>query len=210
MKLVSANFLGFSDLAKTWASEPGSRSYEYILAQLVSAYWSGAFEQLLDQIPEHWPRQRTTVQALRFCSGFPPEALPIEYGGEPNWEELSRVALSNYPVPGQAIMNAVELPRDMIRLWCLDQGYDLPRSWFPTDKDTKVVGRPSIADRLISQMTLRSERGQLEPTIAAEARALHKWAEKSLGHVDPIPKPSSIENAIREPYHGLKSSTQAD
>jgi hypothetical protein len=208
MKLAAAEFLGFSDLAKAWASEPGNRSYDYILAQLLSAYWLGAFEQLLDQMPEHWPQYRTTVQVLRHCSGFPP--IPIEDGGEPNWEELSRVALSNYPIPGQSVMNAVELPRDMIRLWCLNQGYDLPRSWFPTDEDARAVGRPSIAHRLIGQMTLHSERGKLEPTIAAEARALHKWATNNLGHVDSIPKAGSIENAIRKSYHHLKLQIKTD
>jgi hypothetical protein len=208
MKLAAAEFLGFSDLAKAWASEPGNRSYDYILTQLLAAYWSGAFEQLLNQMPEHWPQYRTTIQVLRNCSGFPP--VLIEDGGDQNWEELSRVALSNYPNPGQAAMGAVELPRDMIRLWCLDQGYDLPRFWFPTDEDTRAVGRPSIAHRLIGQMTLHSERGELEPTIAAEARTLHKWATINLGHVGPIPKTGSIENAIRESYHHLKRENKTD
>ena len=210
MKLASADYLGFSDLAEAWASDPGSRSYDYILAQLLSAYWQGAFETLLDTTPDVWPQRLVTYRALKGCAGLPPEGLPIEDDGEPNWNGLSGVSINNYPIPGQAVMNAVELPRDMIRLWCLDQGYELPRHWFPTDKDGNVVGRPSIAHRLISQMTLRGERKELEPTVAAEARALYKWAETNLGHDHHIPKTRSIENAIREPYRGLKNPRQAD
>ena len=89
MKLASADYLGFSDLAEAWASDPGSRSYGYILAQLLSAYWQGAFETLLDTTPDHWPQRLVTYRALKGCAGLPPEGLPIEDAGEPNWNGLS-------------------------------------------------------------------------------------------------------------------------
>ena len=103
-------------------------------------------------------------------------------------------------------MHAVELPRDMIHLWCLDQGYGLPKHWFPNDGDIKPVGRPSIKHLVISQMTLRNERGELKSTIAEESHALHSWAERNLGHTHQISRPRSIENAIREQYWLLKKS----
>lgn len=204
MKLAAADFLGFSDLASAWSSEPGSRSYDYILARLLEAYWSGAFEHLLKHMPDHWPLYMETFRILNFCGGLPLEAFPDEDGGEPNWDGLAGVTFDDYPPSGQAIMAAVELPRDMIRLWCLDQGYELPKFWFPNDEDIKPVGRPSIKHRVFSQMTLRNERGELKPTLAEEARALHEWAERNLGHTHQIPEPRSIENAIRELYWSLK------
>jgi hypothetical protein len=204
MKIASADYLNFTELAQTWASEPDSRPFTLILGRLLKAYWSGDFEALLPETPGHWPLRETTVLALGACNGFPPKALPVEDGGEPNWKELGKVTLGEYPLPGQAVMGVVELPRDMIRLWCLEQGYNLPRHWFPDDKDLKVVGRPSIKGRLVQQMILSAERGKLESTLAAQARALQRWAEVNYGHTHQIPRVRSIENSVRIDYQRLK------
>ena len=135
MKLAAADFLGFSDLAETWASEPGNRSYDYIIAKLLTAYWLGSFEKLHDSVPDYWPVYEDTYWILRYCGGLPQEALPAEDGGNPNWEGLARVPFNDYSVVGKAILDGVELPRDMIRLWCLDQGYEPPHHWIPNNDE---------------------------------------------------------------------------
>ncbi len=208
MKTAAADSLGFSELANAWAAEPGIRSHEYVLDQLLSAFWTGEFENIPDSTPENWPDHRTTYRVLEICGGVPTEGLPFEDDVRPEPEALAGVVLDAYPAPGRAVMDSVELPRDMIRLWCLDQGYDPPKFWFPEDEDKKFVGRPSVKHRLLNQMELRAERRELKETLAEEARALHDWAENNLRHEFRIPKSRSIENALRGQYRHLKHQDQ--
>ena len=210
MKFADADHLGFIDIADAWSSEPGARPYDFILDGLLEAYWLGEFETIIPTTPSDWPQRHATVTALRLCNGFPPEGLPELDEGEVNWQGLSQVKLSDYPIPGQAVLGAVDLPRNMIELWCLDKGHDLPQFWYPRTESDKVVGRPSIKRQIIHRLILRSERGDTEPTLAAEARAIHAWADANYSHERSIPGVGSIENIIRSEFWRLKHETSGN
>jgi len=205
MKFADADHLGFIDLADAWSSEPGTRSYDFVLDRLLKAYWLGEFESVLPATPSDWPQRQATATALRFCKGFPPEGLPELDEGEFNWQGLSQVKLSDFPIPGQAVLGAVDLPRKMIELWCLDKGIELPSFWFPEEESEVFPGRPSIKRRILAHLTLRHERGETEPTLAAEARKLHSWANKEFTSSHQIPGDRSIENIVRGKYWALKN-----
>ena len=158
MKYAYEDSLGFYDLAEAWVSEPGTWPFEHILQRLLEAFWLGEFEQLLDPVPDDWPRYMETYQKLEHPHGYPWHADHRNNAGEPNWGDLGRACIKDYPFPGQEVMFAIKLPRDMVRLWCLDQGNELPRFWFTTDTDAKGVGRPSIKSRLIGSVELHLPR----------------------------------------------------
>jgi hypothetical protein len=206
LKLSESKFFSISNLAKHWSSEPNARSRGDICQNLIDAYWNGEFEQFLSPAPEHWPESEGTFKILRFCDGIPLEAFPEEDGDLPSQKLLIGLSLESYPVQGQAVMNGIELPKDMIKLWCLDQGHELPTFWFQDDEVTRFPGRPSIAHRFMGQLVIRSERGELEASAAAEARFLYEWAIKNLSHESQIPKSRTIENIIRVEYRTLKAA----
>lgn len=192
MKTAAADSLGFSELANAWAAEPGIRSHEYVLDQLLSAFWTGEFENILDSTPENWPDRRTIFRVFEICGAVPTEGLPFEDDVRPEPEGLAGVGLDAYPAPGRAVMDSIELPRDMIRLWCLDQGYDPPKFWFPEDEDKKLVGRPSVT---APSKPNSSQNGDVTDAVITLARLLarrdaREHLEAAVSHTIEIRQPS--------------------
>ena len=131
MKYSDVDELGFTELADAWVTESNMRPFDYVLAKLLDAFWRGEFEKTLEQIPDHWPRYLDVLEQLKQPFGLPWQAKSEDEEGEINWEGLCGADINDYALPGQEVMLLMKLPRDMIRLWCHDQGYELPHFWFP-------------------------------------------------------------------------------
>jgi hypothetical protein len=205
LKLSTASSFGLMKLAKHWSSEPGARTKDEICQSLLDAYWGGEFSKLASPLPEHWPDSGATYKILRFCCGLPAIDVPNRDGDWPDQVAFVGIPFNKYPPQGQAALKGVEFYKDMVELWCLDQGHVLPQFWFKEEDRMGLPGRPSISNRILSQLKLRFEQNELQNTLAAQARVLHEWASNNLGHKQQIPKPQSIENIIRGDYRRLKN-----
>lgn len=95
--------------------------------------------------------------------------------------------------------------RDFIEKFNDKQIWKLPRFWFadlPTGRS--FPGRPSKKRAIVQELEERFKRGEMLDTLAAEARALHAWAEDAFPGADDIGQPRSIGNAIRIAYNTFK------
>ena len=69
----------------------------------------------------------------------------------------------------------------------------------PDPYHTGLPGRPTIKHFILAEFQRRAEAGGVERTLAAEAKALQKWATREHQNA-PTPTPNTIENHIREKY----------
>jgi hypothetical protein len=200
--------LSFEALARTWALEPGTLAERDMVQRLLAAYWLGEFDEL--RLPERhvdWPDRRSTRAALVYCGGLPTDVFSDLGGGDLGFADLATVAISGYPPQGQAILEAVQLPRDMIEAWCLAKGIPKPVFWFGGDKKTRgLPGRPSSMRLIENQMELRAKEGRLASTLGQESQELARWAEKNLQPREPRPQPRTICNRLRSRFRKLKST----
>ncbi len=84
------------------------------------------------------------------------------------------------------------------------QIWKLPGFWFenlPTGPS--YPGRPSQMDAIVQELEERFRRRQMLDTLAAESRALEKWAREKYPGVQ-TPKATSIGNGTRVAYNTLK------
>ena len=69
---------------------------------------------------------------------------------------------------------------------------------------TGFPGRPTIKDFILAEFQRRAEAGEVERTLAAEARVLQKWAKQEYPEA-PALAPRTIENQIRAEYRHYKA-----
>ncbi len=69
----------------------------------------------------------------------------------------------------------------------------------PDPYRTGLPGRTTIKHLILAEFQRRAAAGEVERTLAAEARALQKWATREHQNA-PTPAPGTIENHIREKY----------
>jgi hypothetical protein len=183
--------LSFGALARAWALEPGTLAERDMLQRLLAAYWLGEFDEL--RLPERhvdWPDRQSTRAALVYCGGLPTDVISDLGGDDLGFADLAKVTISDYPPQGQAILEAVQLPREMIEAWCLAKGIPRPVFWFGGDeKKRELPGRPSSMHLIENQMELRAKQGRLASTLSQESHELADWAEKHLLPQEPRPQP---------------------
>ncbi len=74
----------------------------------------------------------------------------------------------------------------------------------PDPYHTGAPGRPSIKHLVLSEFRRRSGAGEVERTLAAEAKALQKWAKQEHPKA-PALTPRTIETQIRAEYRRYKA-----
>ncbi len=74
----------------------------------------------------------------------------------------------------------------------------------PDRYHTGFPGRPTIKDFILAEFKRRAEAGEVERTLAAEARALQKWAKQEYPEA-PALAPRTIENQIRAEHRRYKA-----
>ncbi len=74
----------------------------------------------------------------------------------------------------------------------------------PDPYRTGLPGKPSIKHLIIPEFKRRVEAGEVELTLATEARALHEWAKQEHPKA-PAPTPRTIETHIRAEYRRYKA-----
>jgi hypothetical protein len=208
MYIVLEDRLSFAALARAWAIEPGTLAERDMVQRLLTAYWLGEFDELrLPGRHDDWPDRQSTRAALVFCGGLPTDALSDLGRDHLGFADLAKLPISDYPLQGQAILEAVQLPRDMIEAWCLAKGIPKPVFWFRGDKKRRgLPGRPSSMHLIENQMELRAKHGRLASTLGQESHELADWAERNLPPQEPRPQPRTIGNRLRSQYHQLKST----
>jgi integrase len=96
--------------------------------------------------------------------------------------------------------------------WLRVDGIEPPPNWKPVAAEvcetieavrTGTAGRPTSKHLALTEMTARYSRGELGPTLAAEARELVEWLKKESKRL-PVPTAHSLENSIRKEYRKLK------
>lgn len=179
-----------------------------MVQRLLTAYWLGEFDELrVSERHVGWPDRQSTLAALVFCGGLPIDAISDLGGEDLGFADLAGIAISDYPPQGQAILEAVQLPRDMIEAWCLAKGFPKPVFWFGGDKKRRgLPGRPSSMHLIDNQMQLREKEGRLASTLAQESQELADWADKHLPPQERRPQPRTIGNRLRSRYRRLKSA----
>jgi hypothetical protein len=208
MYIAFEDHLSFEALARAWALEPGTLAERDMVQRLLAAYWLGEFDEL--RPPERradWPDRQSTRTALVFCGGLPTDVLSDLGGEDLGFVDLARRAISDYPPQGRAILEAVQLPRDMIEAWCLAKGFPKPVFWSGKDeKSEKLPGRPSSMHLIENQMELRAKGGRLASTLGQESQELADWAKNNLPPQEPRPHPRTIANRLRSRYRKLQSA----
>jgi hypothetical protein len=207
MYIVFEDHLSFAALARAWAIEPGTLAERDMVQRLLAAYWLGEFDELrVSGRHVDWPDRQSTRAALGFCGGLPTDALSDLGRDHLDFADLASFPISDYPPQGQAILEAVQLPRDMIAAWCLAKAIPKPVFWFGGRKKRRELpGRPSSMHLIENQMELRAKQGRLASTLGQETHELADWAEKHLPPQEPRPQPRTIGNRLRSRYHQLKS-----
>lgn len=69
----------------------------------------------------------------------------------------------------------------------------------PDPYRTGLPGKPSIKHLILGEFRRRATADEVQPTLAAEARALHEWAKREHTQA-PTPTPRTIQNHIRLEY----------
>lgn len=96
------------------------------------------------------------------------------------------------------------LDRQFLRAFSAAQGWPLPPVLSGEDAaGTGFVGRPSIAPAIGRELLRIASEGNLESTLADQARELQKWAEKNYPG-NQVPTAKVIENNIRTDFRRLK------
>jgi hypothetical protein len=106
------------------------------------------------------------------------------------------------------------VPRAIAMEWLRADGIEPPLNWKPAAAEvckaieavrTGTAGRPTSKHLALTEMTARYSRGELAPTLAAEARELLEFLKKDCKGA-PVPTARSLENSIRKEYRKLKST----
>ena len=100
--------------------------------------------------------------------------------------------------------------RSFVEGFCSSQKMNLPKFWFaPERKDLQpsYPGRPSIMKAICHELRRRAEEGNLEISLAEQARVLSEWGERTDSDAQP-PTPKTTENGIRKLYWELKGPPQ--
>ncbi|WP_198374977.1 hypothetical protein [Neoroseomonas rubea] len=94
---------------------------------------------------------------------------------------------------------------DVVKLW-------LPARTPHTDAKhvyrTGAPGRPTSGALVLAELRRRGEQGQVEPTLAAEARALSAWLQSTHSEAAQL-RPRAMENTIRNEYRRVRSGRDA-
>jgi len=132
---------------------------------------------------------------------------------------LTKDLRSRWQFHGEDIANAYLIShawvlRAIAVEWLRADGIEPPPNWNATSAEvreaieavrTGTAGRPTSKHLALTEMTARHSRGELAPTLAAEAHALVEWLKKEC-QGSPVPTAHSLENSIRREYHKLKST----
>lgn len=91
--------------------------------------------------------------------------------------------------------------------FCSKQEWNTPEFWFgeKRHKGPSFPGRPSKMAAIVQELRRRADAGELEATLAAEARHLSKWAAERFPE-EQTPKPRSTETGIRKDFWKLKQA----
>lgn len=116
--------------------------------------------------------------------------------------------LFDVPPPDDQLPNPDErVDRQWLMEFCSKQGWSEPEFWSENIPiGPSFPGRSSIMRAIVQELEYRAEQGQLELTLAEQARQLFQWALQSLPGKQ-IPKPLSIENGIRADFRRLKAGS---
>ena len=113
--------------------------------------------------------------------------------------------LKNNPGEDELPSEATEVDRAFLIAFCREQQWPAPR-FFPLQVRAAQGqrGRPSCMSAIVQEMERRAKGSDLEKTVTAESRCLHRWARDH--HPDLAPSERSIRNHIGERYKRLKTS----
>jgi hypothetical protein len=92
---------------------------------------------------------------------------------------------------------------EFLREFSAKQCWAFPRFWAAHQPQSpSFPGRPTVMHLILQELEAKAARGELEPTLAAQARTLRIWSEANLRSVQ-IPRAKSIENGIRVRFRQL-------
>jgi hypothetical protein len=97
------------------------------------------------------------------------------------------------------------ITRDELDDFCEKEGHwPRPVFWFGGEvRPPSFPGRPSIMAAIVQELEKTARAGELQPTLAAQARTLNKWAKDVFPGAH-TPTPKTIENGIRGYFRSLK------
>jgi hypothetical protein len=111
-------------------------------------------------------------------------------------------------IPG---LLALSTTQEALGIYCDMKGYARPMFWFRAAKKPESFGgRPSVMRRLAAEMTRRADQRVLAPRLPEEVKALLIWAKGKIDEKIQLPQQRSAENALRQRYRELRSSTVVD
>jgi hypothetical protein len=130
-------------------------------------------------------------------------------------DELAKLSFEDYHDLIQPGIFALHSTKHGLAAYCDRMSYDRPRFWFSNatrmrNKAESFGGRPSVMRQLEAEMRRRARTGILAPTLREEAKELRLWAEANIDAEKQIPQVGAIENALRQPYKGLRQNSCSD
>ena len=112
MPLPNKTSFTILEVADILSGIPSAAARSSIITRLLTALWRGEFEAFSEE--PYQPCRETTLRVLHTCGAvpdFPEEELELEY------ERLSRLEYEDYEEVGQAVLMAIEFPRNVISGW---------------------------------------------------------------------------------------------
>lgn len=171
-------------------------------ANLKSVQWL-----TVEEVSELWAPQlsipkATIMRELQYALYKLEKAKTERYFGY----EAMRKPLSEAPPDADLPSKDTLINREFIEAFCDKELWAMPLFWFkqiPTGPS--FPGRPSIMSEIVQELEGRAKRGELERTLAAEAKALEQWAQANPEFVGKqLPRAPSIRNGVRSAYNILK------
>ncbi len=128
------------------------------------------------------------------------EPIPAWFWVDAVWyQERSKTVLRTGGVASNGYCEILVPARALLECWrTAAPSSDQPRR-------TGMAGRPSSKDLISGELANRARRGELAPTLKAQAKALLEWLAKEHPD-DPQPKQASTENAVRREYRDLRAT----